>query len=535
MKKVLAVILCLVMLLPIIAACGNSNNDADTGSAPGDSGGTTTGSGDSSGGGDTAGTTDGPVTLNIFVAQLTAHGTNDDEVVDTIQQKIFEDTGMNIKLNFYSAAGDEQTRMLTLHVAAGEIDMFNANGPYVGRWMAEGALTPLDDLLDQYGANIKAMTPETAWSSAMFKGQILGIPTVAAWASYVGTWMRKDLLDKVGLQPPTTLSEFETALRAFKEYDPTIIPLDSDQNIWLHTCSLIGYQFPESIYDNNGDLLPYIGHEQDFYYTTEAFYELFSITQQWYRDGLINPEIWTWSGDKKIEELRLGRIGAMSTGWWQSDNFDYTAGVDPDNPLPEGQEPQEWIQINMTGSWGQPLGIGTSKPPSGFIGIMSTTPHPDLCVRLVDWLCSDLDNAVLAMFGREGQEWDYDGDGNRISRNVEGQPPVYESYSGQIHNCLFAEEFAKLSNVNQGWRASVIQENFINREDADIAYVFEGEVLAAYEAGMNLWIELWPQMATGLKDVDVALEELEKGLEAINWDLVLAERNKQYREARGLD
>ncbi|TVY09038.1 extracellular solute-binding protein [Paenibacillus cremeus] len=80
-----------------------------------------------------------------------------------------------------------------------------------------GVFMPLDDLLKKYAPNLMKKVPKSAWEAVSYNGKIYGLPDYLDNPSRRGTFIRTDLLEKTGLQPPKTIDEFLNVLRAFKK------------------------------------------------------------------------------------------------------------------------------------------------------------------------------------------------------------------------------------------------------------------------------------------------------------------------------
>ncbi|MGV2788079.1 ABC transporter substrate-binding protein, partial [Clostridium perfringens] len=90
----------------------------------------------------------------------------------------------------------------------------------------DGTILPLEDLIDQYAPNLKALLdrrPDIKSSITAPDGHIYGLPS---WEeNNLGTnpffhVINKKWLDKLGLKMPQTLDEYTEALAAFKTQDP---------------------------------------------------------------------------------------------------------------------------------------------------------------------------------------------------------------------------------------------------------------------------------------------------------------------------
>ncbi|MGZ9585473.1 extracellular solute-binding protein [Paenibacillus marinisediminis] len=84
-------------------------------------------------------------------------------------------------------------------------------------------LADLTEIYDEYASPVmKSIIDSTngdALEQATFNGKLLALPSVSA-EDISMMWIRKDWLDRLGLQPPTTMDELEGIARAFVEQDP---------------------------------------------------------------------------------------------------------------------------------------------------------------------------------------------------------------------------------------------------------------------------------------------------------------------------
>ncbi len=120
-------------------------------------------------------------------------------------------------------SGKDYYQKLNLRIAAGKLpDLFL---PWQGieyEMAKQGALAELSELLPEHAPNVWKMVPENVWNAVRANspdGQsIYFIPKVYA-AAYCNGFIRQDWLDRVGMEMPTTIEEYEAVLRAFKVQD----------------------------------------------------------------------------------------------------------------------------------------------------------------------------------------------------------------------------------------------------------------------------------------------------------------------------
>ncbi|OMF26501.1 hypothetical protein BK133_20315 [Paenibacillus sp. FSL H8-0548] len=113
------------------------------------------------------------------------------------------------KNNIWMASGDGPDIIITYDMNA----MF--------KWAEQGGLWELDELLDQYGSDIKNKIGPALDAAGTYKGKRYAIPAMRmSTAAGSNMKIRQDWLDKLDMKAPTTLDELYTVLKAFKEKDP---------------------------------------------------------------------------------------------------------------------------------------------------------------------------------------------------------------------------------------------------------------------------------------------------------------------------
>lgn len=127
----------------------------------------------------------------------------------------------NIKLEYVFVANAQREQKLATMLASGsapDICMSYAND-VIMNYSRQNGLTDLEPYLDEYGGNITRVSVEGWKDKAKIDGKLTRLfvsPVMFADTTFV----RKDWLDKLGLEPPTSPQEFYDMLKAFKTEDP---------------------------------------------------------------------------------------------------------------------------------------------------------------------------------------------------------------------------------------------------------------------------------------------------------------------------
>ena len=95
-------------------------------------------------------------------------------------------------------------------------DTFDLNGETLGNYAAQGAIADLTDLVHESGLYDKV--DKNLWDALTVNGKIYGVPRETP--SAIVTYVRKDWLDRLGMDVPTTYDEFIEMLTRFKNEIP---------------------------------------------------------------------------------------------------------------------------------------------------------------------------------------------------------------------------------------------------------------------------------------------------------------------------
>jgi putative aldouronate transport system substrate-binding protein len=194
------------------------------------------------------------------------------------------------------------------------------------RFLRDGMIIRLNEHIDKYAPNLKRVLSEhPEWRKQIItdEGDIYAFPFIRSDVKLLvstGLAMRQDWLDKLGLQPPTTLDEWHTVLKAFKERDPNgnsradEIPLST----WASSPGPGG--------GSRGAFSRYSfigawGIGQDWFQDKGVikygplqpeFREFLTLMAGWYKEGLIDADVFATTQNTFDSKVTNNLVGAAS-------------------------------------------------------------------------------------------------------------------------------------------------------------------------------------------------------------------------------
>lgn len=147
-----------------------------------------------------------------------------------------EDYGIEWKTEWISTTESDNEQKMNLAMVSGELpDVIVAKASQMRSLYKAGKVQPLDDLIDKYGSplvkyvlnQVDSSMGGNAWTVFSEDGIQYALPSLQdIWATvWNNNWIRKDLLDDLGLDIPETLEDMEAVMEAFKDMNPEGIGL----------------------------------------------------------------------------------------------------------------------------------------------------------------------------------------------------------------------------------------------------------------------------------------------------------------------
>jgi len=241
-----------------------------------------------------------PITLSYFASfssRSAASIKSNSEMLSF--QELERRTG--IKIDFREAPENQGTEQFNLMLASNDLtDLIWHSWPNFpggpSRAIEDNVIMELRNLIYGYAPNFVQLMeefPEIRRDASTDEGWFYAMMFLktAKEDRAVGQFhIRQDWLDKLGLKRPTTMDEWYTVLKAFKERDPNgngkadEIPFISITQGGIHGVERFSYAWgiPTNFYIDNGTMK---------YGPAQADYKTFLLTMaKWYKEGLIDPD-----------------------------------------------------------------------------------------------------------------------------------------------------------------------------------------------------------------------------------------------------
>lgn len=391
MKKKMAITLAALLSATVtLSACGSGENGAN---APSE----TKGEGGSS----------APVEIDFFASGSGMPASNEDFILKALNEKL------NMKLNF-NVAATEYEQQLNVKIAGGSApDMFAVSKTQLQNYADQNLLLNLDDYLDRM-PNVKSKLTGDDLNKGRVDGMLYAIPK-RAYLPMSTYWIRKDWLDKVGLQAPKTVEEFKAVAKAFTDGDP-------DGNGKKDTYGITGSGFgsPDAVnapstfdpvFAAFGVATPgqFQLKDGDVAYSTALpeMKEALTFIHELVSSGYVDPEFMTNKGLKHQEKAFMGQAGIVFLNWGEMVKDNYVEQYKAINPN------AEWMQLPaLTGPGGTYQGSFDIGSTGGrYVIAASLAKEPEKLDKVLEYLdyVTGEEGSKLVMYGIEGEHYNLEG------------------------------------------------------------------------------------------------------------------------------
>ncbi|WP_172255091.1 extracellular solute-binding protein [Saccharibacillus deserti] len=297
---------------------------------------------------------EGDVTLDVWMA---APAEIPDMNKQQVQDQVEKLTG--IKVNFITPPVGQEADAFTLMISSGELpDIIIDPGRYPGGLEAglnDGAFIDLTDLIEKNAPNYNAWRTSDEMrrkTTVTDSGRLLGFYGIAPYSEWMwfGPLIKKEALEKTGLEVPTTIDEWHTFLTKAKEVGYTE-PLNYGSSYGQIFTGIINGAY--GVWDwtfMDADGKVGWGPAQP------KAKEYLATMQQWNKEGLLNRDWATADFNQRMATaisdktaIMMDSPDTMWSYWKQQNDIDFVGAPNP--VLNEGDQPQvSYKNFMRTGS-----------------------------------------------------------------------------------------------------------------------------------------------------------------------------------------
>ncbi|GIP03311.1 extracellular solute-binding protein [Paenibacillus sp. JNUCC32] len=294
----------------------------------------------------------------------------------------------------FAASGQNLRQRISLAIASNDLpDAMVVNAVELRQLVEADQIADLTEVYEQYASpDIKTIIENTngaALDAVTFDGKIMALPGVQANADGIHLlWIRQDWLDKLNLEPPTTMAELEEVARAFVENDP-------DGNGQRDTIGITGPESGGKLYAN------FLESKNNLYGFDAIFSAHDSFPGYWLEDedgspvygsilpetrealaslrdlyskGLIDPEMGV--RNKADEPIIAGKSGMFFAPWWMA--------YGPLTNAVKNDAEANWqayaLPLNQNGEF-KPH---AATPSTEFVVVRKDYEHPEVPMKLLN-------------------------------------------------------------------------------------------------------------------------------------------------------
>ncbi len=350
-------------------------------------------------------TQDNPVTISLWYDASVTEASS--PPADWIAYKIIrEKFGINLELTMLPATASD--RNIKVNAAAdGDAlpDMTVVNREPLLNLIKKGLIMPVDDLYPLMPNRTAKMYNESSRRFATVKGKCYGFSTPGGKIQKnEGVLIRKDWLDKLGLQVPKTIDEYLDVMRAFTKKDPD----GNGRNDTFGYGAFVEINNYEEGLGRRFD--PIFGaygvagtwnmteSEAGLNVRKPAYYDALNTIATMQNEGLIDPNWQAYKKDDFRAAWKQGRFGIMreqNSAYASESNYALF-----DRKFPDGS----WIVIDPPVGPDGKSAVGVYTIPYTTLVISKRAEQEGkapLIAKLLEWMVSD-EGYYLLGWGEEG-------------------------------------------------------------------------------------------------------------------------------------
>ncbi len=384
-RRILALIICLVMTVIVLAGCGGPKADktGDTTSTDGTGNTATEGAKDGGSDSETAGE---PYEVVMTFPTLGNTPADLQLVEDAVNAITVPE--VNVKVKLYPISLFDLTTQSNLMIANNEkLDLlliFSPIGP-ISDYVNKGMLIPLDELVNQYGQDITAAEGK-AMAGGYVDGALYAVPSEEKMGRQYGFAFRTDMLEKYGYDYGKDLITYEqldemfAKIKAGEGKDFYMLALQAGSTGTFGSMNLVdtlGASSATGVLMNGGLDNTMIVN----LYETEEYKEHLKWMRKWYQAGYINPDVLTNTEASTILVQSGKYLGGISST--EADmKFNLSKDCAQDMTMVNMTLPSATTGMYQTSVWSIPI---TCENPEATMKLLNLTYKSQELINLLKY------------------------------------------------------------------------------------------------------------------------------------------------------
>ena len=251
------------------------------------------------------------------------------------------------------------------------------------------------------------------WDKSVQDGTLWALEGKRANNNRIVTYIRKDWLDTLGLEEPTTREEFYNCMVAFRDNADTLLGKDAKQMVPFSVSSDVGWRAAlliESFMDPDvTDKELYTLGFDDRKLTQNGTKEAIQLLNQWYNEDLMWKDFAIAESNTEDDMMKAGYVGAFMHNW----DYPFRNGEDSINAnLQRNVGPDaKFVAIDCwENSKGEYVKYCDSTAGDRKIFFPTTNDEPLASLLYLDWI-SDPEHIEYLQIGDEGVTHEKTADG----------------------------------------------------------------------------------------------------------------------------
>ncbi|WP_167858972.1 ABC transporter substrate-binding protein [Paenibacillus cymbidii] len=372
---------------------------------------------------------------------------------------------------------------------------------------AKGALLPLDELLDKYGADVKKALPKMLFDTARIEGKLYAIPGYQTITNREGFYIQKRFVDKyrIDVARIKTFEDMYPYMERIRQGEPGVTPIIFDKG------GLYGSMAIELGFEYLTDTLVGIdvAHPAKAVnvYELPAYQTYLKRMRELYVHGYVPPDIGTIKSF--VAQTKTGQVAMQYHAVLKPGGEEMFGDLFGGNAMVAVPITEPYVNKSQV--------IGTMQ------SIARQSKQPERAMMFLNLLNTDPELFNLLAYGIEGKHY------TRVSAGTV-RPIPGSGYAEKIDHWVFGNVFN--AYTTEGQNPAVAEMTLRMNESAKaspvLGFTFNPEPVQAAIANVTTVIEAYcPAMDTGSIDAQLVYDEFIAKLKAAGADAIVAEAQRQ--------